>query len=58
MPAVELIAADVEDLRAAAQRLTEHGESVLAHRLEALADYASTAIRRAMKEEVTPTETA
>lgn len=49
MPKVELIAADVEVLRDAAVRLREHDETVLARRLDALADYANSAIRQAIR---------
>jgi hypothetical protein len=50
MAKVELSAADVEDLEQAAIRLAEHGEHVLAGRLEALARYARTVIKQTVKE--------
>lgn len=51
MPKVELTTADVDVLRDGAMHLRKHGEHVMARRLEALADYASTVIRQASRVE-------
>jgi hypothetical protein len=51
MPNVDLSAADADDLRQAAIRLAEHGEHVLAGRLEALARYVATATKPASRAE-------